>query len=197
MKKLFLSSMLLCLCLFLATTKLWATEENRIVHFTIFLHNGTVLDLDSREKRLNIERSAFDIITYEKDGDTFREVTKMTWPQITRDIYSIDLINTNRSTYSKAKLLLTLQDDTQRVIRYGSLYYTDGALVEKFYFSEYNRVAGRWTDMRVPIESVKKLVLGTTQLMVNPKTGTLYPPDYRYDPYTGTPLAESAREGMK
>jgi hypothetical protein len=46
--------------------------------------------------------------------------------------------------------------------------------------------------MSIPVERVRKLVLGTTRLMVNPTTGTLYPPDYRYDPYTGTPLAETA-----
>jgi hypothetical protein len=28
--------------------------------------------------------------------------------------------------------------------------------------------------------------------MINTKTGTLYPPDYRYDPHTGDPLAETA-----
>jgi hypothetical protein len=64
--------------------------------------------------------------------------------------------------------------------------------MDTLYYSEYNRVADRWTDASIPIERVKKLVLGTTQLMINTKTGTLYPPDYRYDPHTGDPLAETA-----
>ena len=64
--------------------------------------------------------------------------------------------------------------------------------MDTLYYSEYNRVAGRWAEMSIPIERVKKLVLGTTQLMINTKTGTLYPPDYRYDPHTGDPLVETA-----
>jgi hypothetical protein len=51
-------------------------------------------------------------------------------------------------------------------------------------------VADRWTDASIPIERIKKLVFGTTQFMINPKTGTLYPPDYRYDPHTGDPLSD-------
>jgi hypothetical protein len=43
-------------------------------------------------------------------------------------------------------------------------------------------------------ERAKKVVLGATRLMVNPDNGTLYPSDYRFDPYTGTSLAESAIE---
>lgn len=43
-------------------------------------------------------------------------------------------------------------------------------------------------------ERAKKMVLVTTRLMVNPDNGTLYRPDYRFDPYTGTPLAQSAIE---
>jgi hypothetical protein len=57
----------LLLCLFLPSGRLWAAQESRIVHFTIFLKNNTVLNLDSRKKRLDIERVAFDIITYKKD----------------------------------------------------------------------------------------------------------------------------------
>jgi hypothetical protein len=171
-------------------------QENRIVHFTMFLKNDAVVRLDSREKRLNIEKSAFDIIVYEKTGDRFRKVRKMQWPEITRSIYAIDLVNANRSTYSKAKLLITRQDGTQEVFQYGSLYRPEGDLVNAFFYSEYNRVAGRWTRQRVPLESVEKLVFGSNRLMVNPETGDLYPPDYRYDPHTGTPLAESAlKEG--
>jgi len=186
---------LLCyifLCLFFSTGLLWAAQESRIVHFTIFLKDNTALRLDSRNKRVNIERSAFDIIEYKKEGRSFQEVKKIEWPEVTRNIYSIDFINSNRLVYSKNKLLLTKQDNTQKVIPYGSLHYPDGTLMDTLYYSEYNRVADRWTDASIPIERVKKLVLGTTQLMINTKTGTLYPPDYRYDPHTGDPLTETA-----
>ena len=88
---------------------------------------------------------------------------------------------------------MTRQDDTQRVIKYGSLYHhNDGTLIDGIYFSEYNRIAGRWTDRKIPIAMVKKVVLGTTRLKINSATGTLYPSDYRYDPHTGEPLQESA-----
>jgi hypothetical protein len=180
------------LFIFLSTGSLLAEQENRIVHYTIFLKDNTVLRLDSRNKRVNIERSAFDIIEYKKEGRSFKEVKKIEWPEITRSIYSIDLINSDRLVYSKNKLLLTKQDNTQKVIPYGSLLYPGGTLADTLYYSEYNRVAGRWTDASIPIERVKKLVLGTTQLMINTKTGALYPPDYRYDPHTGDPLVETA-----
>ena len=182
----------LLLCLVLAPGRPWAAEEGRIVHFTLFLKNGAVIHMDSRQKRLNIESSAFDIALYEKNGETFRDVRTLEWPEITRQIYAIEFINTNRAVYTKSKLLLTRQDDSQTVVPYGSLYYTDGTPLDTFHYSEYNRIAGRWTRASVPLELVKKVVLGTTRLMVNPKTGALYPPDYRYDPYSGTPLAESA-----
>ena len=88
----------------------------------------------------------------------------------------------NRTLLSKAKLLLTKQDDTQSVIEYGSLEYRkDGTPVDSLYYSEYNRIAGRWTDTELPIEMVKKIILGTTQLKMNSKTGTLHEqaPAYR------------------
>jgi hypothetical protein len=190
MKERFLGYILLFI--FLSTGSLLAEQGSRIVHFTIFLKDNTVLRLDSRNMRVNIERSAFDIIEYKKEGRSFQEVKKIEWPEVTRNIYSIDFINSNRLVYSKNKLLLTKQDNTQKVIPYGSLHYPDGTLMDTLYFSEYNRVADRWTDASIPIERVKKLVLGTTQLMINTKSGTLYPPDYRYDPHTGDPLAETA-----
>ncbi len=190
MRKPFVWCMLLGL--FLTAGPLWAAQESRIVHFTIFLKDDAVISLDSRKKRLNIERSAFDIIAYEKEGYSFRQVSQVEWPEIIRNIYSIDFINPNHAVHSKTKLLLTRQDDTQMVIRYGSLRYTDGDPVGELHYSEYNRVAGRWTEASIPIERIKKLVLGTTRLMINTATGTLYPPDYRYDPHTGAPLAESA-----
>lgn len=182
----------LLLCLFLSTGLLWAAQQGRIVHFTIFLKDNTVISLDSRKKRLDIERSAFDIIEYNKDGRSFQEVKKIEWPEITRNIYSIDLINSNRLIQSKNKMLLTKQDNTQRVLRFGSLCRADGTPVNNLYYSEYNRVANRWTDVNIPVGRIKKLVFGTTQLMINTKTGTLYPPDYRYDPHTGDPLVETA-----
>lgn len=188
MKERFLGYILLFL--FISTGKLWAAQESRIVHFTIFLKDKTVLRLDSRNKRVNIERSAFDIIEYNKEGHSFQEMRRIEWPEITRNIYSIDFINSNRLVYSKNKLLLTKQDNTQKVIPYGSLHYTDGTLMDTLYYSAYNRVADRWTDASIPIERIKKLVFGTTQLMINTKTGTLYPPDYRYDPHTGDPLPD-------
>jgi hypothetical protein len=190
MKERFLGYILLFI--FLSTGGLLAAQESKIAHLTIFLRDNTVMHLDSRNKRVNIERSAFDIIEYKKEGRSFKEVKKIDWSEITRNIYSIDLINSNRLVYSKNKLLLTKQDNTQKVIPYGSLHYPDGTLVDTLYYSEYNRVADRWTDASIPIERVKKLVLGTTQLMINTKTGTIYPPDYRYDPHTGDPLAETA-----
>ena len=190
MKERFLGYILLFI--FLSTGSLLAAQESRIVHFTIFLRDNTVLHMDSRNKRVNIERSAFDIIEYKKEGRSFQEMRKIEWPEVTRNIYSIDFINSNRLVYSKNKLLLTKQDNTQKVIPYGSLHNPDGTLLDTLYYSEYNRVADRWTDASIPIERVKKLVLGTTQLMINTKTGTLYPPDYRYDPHTGDPLAETA-----
>jgi hypothetical protein len=180
------------LCFFLSNGSLLAAQESRIVHFTIFLRDNTVLHMDSRNKRVNIERSAFDIIEYKKEGRSFQETRKIEWPDVTRNIYSIDFINSNRLVYSKNKLLLTKQDNTQRVIPYGSLHNPDGTLMDTLYYSAYNRVADRWAEMSIPIERVKKLVLGTTQLMINTKTGTLYPPDYRYDPHTGDPLVETA-----
>jgi hypothetical protein len=190
MKERFLGYILLFI--FLSTGSLLAEQGSRIVHFTIFLKDNKVLRLDSRNMRVNIQRSAFDIIEYKKEGRSFQEVKKIEWPEVTRNIYSIDFINSNRLVYSKNKLLLTKQDNTQKVIPYGSLQYPDGTLMDTLYFSEYNRVADRWTDASIPIERVKKLVLGTTQLMINTKSGTLYPPDYRYDPHTGDPLAETA-----
>jgi hypothetical protein len=180
------------LFIFLSTGSLLAEQENRIVHYTIFLKDNTVLRLDSRNKRVNIERSAFDIIEYKKEGRSFQEMRKIEWPEVTRNIYSIDLINSNRLVYSKNKLLLTKQDNTQKVIPYGSLHYPDGTLMDTLYYSEYNKVADRWTDASIPIGRIKKLTFGTTRLMINTKTGTLYPPDYRYDPHTGDPLAETA-----
>ena len=59
--------------------------------------------MDSKLRRLNIDRSAFDIIVYKKDGDSFRQVNRLEWPEIARTIYSIDLINSNFATYSKAQ----------------------------------------------------------------------------------------------
>jgi len=64
--------------------------------------------------------------------------------------------------------------------------------LDGFHFSEYNRIADQWTDRKIPIELVKKVVLGTTRLKINSSTGTLYPPDYRYDPHTGERLQDSA-----
>lgn len=171
----------------------WAVENGGIVDFTLILRDDTVVRLDSKSRSLNIQRSAFNIVSYSREGDAFRQESRLEWPEITRTIYSIHLVNPNRMSYSKAKLLLTRQDDTQRVIKYGSLYHhNDGTLIDGIYFSEYNRIAGRWTDRKIPIAMVKKVVLGTTRLKINSATGTLYPPDYRYDPHTGEPLQESA-----
>ena len=61
MKKLIVCYLLLCIVL--ASSRLWAAQENKIVHLTIFLRDDVVLSLDNRKKRLDIERSAFDIIT--------------------------------------------------------------------------------------------------------------------------------------
>ena len=182
----------LILGIVLTSSGLWAAQENKLVHLTIFLRDDVVISFDNRNRRLDIERSAFDIITYEKVGLKFRQVSKMEWPEIARSIYSIDLINYNISVYSKAKLLLNKQDGTQVDIRYGSLHYKDGSPVDKVYYSEFNRIADRWTLSKIPIERVKKLVLGTTQLMINTSNGKLYPPDYRYDPHTGNPLVKTA-----
>lgn len=81
---------------------------------------------------------------------------------------------------------------TQVVIRYGWLHYTDGSPVDSIYYSEFNRIADRWRLSKIFIERIKKLVLGTTQLMINTSNGKLYPPDYRYDPHTGNPLVKTA-----
>jgi len=35
--------------------------------------------LDGRKKRLDIKRSAFDIIEYKKEGRSFQEVKKIEW----------------------------------------------------------------------------------------------------------------------
>ena len=182
----------LILGIVLTSSRLWAAPQNEIVHLTIFLRDDVVISFDNRNRRLDIARSAFDIITYEKVGLNFRQVSKMEWPEITRSIYSIDLINYNISVYSKAKLLLNKQDGTQVVIRYGSLHYKDGSPVDNVYYSEFNKIADRWTSSTIPIERIKKLVFGTTQLMINTGNGKLYPPDYRYDPYTGNPLVRTA-----
>ena len=180
-------------CLLLSQVQPSAADSYGIVHFTLFLRSNTVVRLDSKMRALNIERSAFNIVSYQKNGDSFGQERRLEWPEITSTIYSIDLVNPNRMAYSKAKLLLTRQDGTQFVIKYGSLYHAkDGTLLDEFYFSEYNRIAGQWADRKIPIETVKKVVLGTTRLKINPVTGTLYPPDYRYDPRTGEALVESA-----
>jgi hypothetical protein len=181
-------------CLFLGAGWLCAAQKARIVHFTIFLKDDSVVTLDRRRKRLDIQRSAFDIIIYEKEGDTFRQVGRMDWPKITRNIYSIDLTNSYRMVYTKSKLLLRKHDGTQKLINNGSLHHADGEPVKNLLYTEYNRIAGRWTEASIPIENIKKIVLGTTQLMINTKSGALYPPDYRYDPYTGSALVESALE---
>jgi len=85
----------------------------------------------------------------------------------------IDFINSNRLVYSKNKLLLTKQDNTQKVIPYGSLHYPDGTLRDTQYYSKCNRVADRWTDASIPIGKIKKLIFGTTQLMINTTTGMI------------------------
>lgn len=188
-KSIFVGLMLLGLLL-LTSGRLCAAAGGRIVDFTLFLKDDTVIRAGSRNMRLDIERTAFDIITYEKQDQAFQQSNRLSWPDITRDVYAIELINPNRSVYSKAKLLITRQDDTQTVIKYGSLHYTNGALLDNFHINEYNRVAGRWTEINIPVERVRKVVFGTTRLMINPQTGRLYPPDYRYDPRTGTPLIE-------
>ena len=180
------------MCIVLTSSQLWAAQENQIVHLTVFLREDVVISFESRRKRLDIDKSAFDIITYEKVGLKFRQVSKMEWPEITRSIYSIDFINYNLSVYSKAKLLLNKQDGTQVVIRYGSLHYTDGSPVDSIYYSEFNRIADRWTLSKIPVERIKKLVFRTNQLMINTSNGKLYPPDYRYDPHTGNPLVKTA-----
>jgi hypothetical protein len=184
------------LCIFtylLLSGQTVAAKYSRIVDFTLILRDDTVVRLDSKSRTLNIQRSAFNIVSYSKKGDQFRQVGRLEWPEIAGTIYSIDLVNSKRMSYSKAKLLLTRQNDSQSVIQFGSLYHhKDGTLLDGIHFSEYNRIAGRWTDRKIPIAMVKKVVLGTTRLKVNSSTGTLYPPDYRYDPYTGEPLQESA-----
>ena len=182
----------LLLYIVLTSSQLWAAQENKIDHLTIYLRDDFVISFDSRKKRLDIEKSAFDIITYEKVGLNFRQVSKMEWSEITRSIYSIDLINDKLSVYSKSKLLLNKQDGTQVVIRYGSLHYTDGSPVDSIYYRQHNRIADRWTQSKISIERIKKLVLGTSRLMINTSNGKLYPPDYRFDPYTGKPLVETA-----
>jgi hypothetical protein len=170
-----------------------AAEYGEIVDFTLILRDDTVVRLDSKSRTLNIQRSAFDIVSYGKQDDSFRQVGLLEWPEITRSIYSIDLVNSKRLSYSKAKLLLTRQDGSQLVIRFGSLHHhEEGTLLDGIHFSEYNRIAGQRTDRKIPMSMVKKVVLGTTRLKINSSTGTLYPPDYRYDPYTGEALQDSA-----
>jgi hypothetical protein len=53
----------LALALLFTSAPAWALKAAGIVNFTIFLRNDIVLNLDSRKKRLDIERSAFDIIS--------------------------------------------------------------------------------------------------------------------------------------
>jgi hypothetical protein len=171
-----------------------AAEKVRFVDFTLFLRDDTVLSLGSKDRRLAGSESAFDIVIYEKDGESFKETRRIEWPKIAREIYSIDLINANLFVYDRARLLLTGQDGAREVVEHGSLRRTDGGPLKDFYFNQFNRIASRWTRRSVPIERVKKVVLGTTRLMVNTDNGTLYPPDYRFDPYTGAPLTESAIE---
>jgi len=101
----------------------WASGNGRIVDFTLILRDDTVVRLDSKSRTLNIQRSAFNVISYSKKNDSFRQVGLLEWPEITRTIYSIDLVNSKRMSYSKAKLLLTRQDDSQSVIQFGSLYH--------------------------------------------------------------------------
>lgn len=186
----------LVLCMFtyfLFSGQTWAARNGGIVDFTLILRDDTVVRLDSRSRTLNIQRSAFKIVSYNKENDSFREVDRLDWPEITRTIYSIDLINSKRMSYSNAKLLLTRQDDSQFVIQFGSLYHhKDSKLLDGIHFSEYNRIADQWIDRKIPISLIKKVVLGTTRLKINSSTGTLYPPDYRYDPHTGERLQESA-----
>jgi len=171
----------------------WAVDGSGIVDFTLILRDDTVVRLDSKSRLLNIQKSAFDVVSYSENDGSFKQVDRLEWPEITRTIYSIDLVNSKRMSYSKAKLLLTGQDGSQSVIQFGSLYhYKDGTLLDGFHFSEYNRIADQWTDRKIPIELVKKVVLGTTRLKINSSTGTLYPPDYRYDPHTGERLQDSA-----
>jgi hypothetical protein len=156
------------------------------------MRGNSALQADSRKLRLDIERTAFDIIVYEKQGEKLRMVNRMKWPEIAHTIYSIELLNPNRIIYYKDKLLLTMQDGTQSVIEYGSLYYADkDTALDRFFLSEYNRIAARWTQITIPVERVRKVVFGTTRLTINPETGTLFPPDYRFDPYTGAPLMDS------
>jgi len=170
-----------------------AVEGGMIVDFTLILRNDTVVRLDSKSRTLNIQRSAFSVVSYIQKGDSFRQVDRLEWPEITRTIYSIDLVNSKRMSHSKVKLLLTRQDDSQSVIKFGSLYHHNGGqLLDGIHFSEYNRIADQWVDRKIPIALIKKVVLGTTRLKINSSTGTLYPPDYRYDPHTGEPLQESA-----
>jgi hypothetical protein len=178
---------------FLLSGHTWATEGGGIVDFTLILRNETVVRLDSKSRTLNIQRSAFNVVSYVKEDDSFRQVDQLEWPEITRTIYSIDIVNSKRMSYSKAKLLITKHNDSQSVIKYGSLYHhKDGQLLDGIHFSEYNRIADQWVDRKVPIALIKKVILGTTRLKINSSTGILYPPDYRYDPHTGELLQESA-----
>jgi hypothetical protein len=180
--------------LLLSSVRPGAAEDIRLVNFTLFLRDDTVLSLGGKDRRLAGGESAFDIVVYEKDGESFKETRRIEWPKIAREVYAIDLINANLLVYDRAKLLLTGQDGTREVIAHGSLRRTDGGPLKDLYFSQFNRIADRWTRRSIPIERVKKVVLGATRLMVNTDNGTLYPPDYRFDPYTGAPLAESAIE---
>ena len=190
MKKYLMLSMFTCLLL---SGQNWAAEDGGIVDFTLILRNDTVVRLDSKSRTLNIQRSAFNVVSYIKEENSFRQVDRLEWPEITRTIYSIDLVNSKRMYYSKAKLLLTRQDNSQSVIKSGSLYHHKGGqLLDAIHFSEYNRIADQWVDRKIPIALIKKVVLGTTRLKINSSTGTLYPPDYRYDPHTGELLQESA-----
>ena len=64
-------------------------------------------------------------------------------------------------------------------------------LWNSFFLSEYNKIVARWTEITIPVERVRKVVFGTTRLKINSETGTQFPPDYRFDPYTGVPLVDS------
>jgi hypothetical protein len=120
---------------------------------------------------------------YEKEGEG---AWKAEWPGLTEDLYSIEFINPNlkEGSYHMGRLLVTTQHGEQMDVK--AVMMSDC-----FYYRTYDQASKKWkTPKGVFWCDVKEIVFGSTQLMVNPTNGRRYPPDFKLDPYDGTPLVD-------
>lgn len=168
-----------------------ANDSERLLYLTVYLRDGEVIsfDHDSWDKRRY--NGAFGLISYEQLKLWKEKQWIVEWPTITGLVYSIDLINTNLERYDRDKIIVTGQNGEQAAVTWGGFSYGDPGgtcCPEYFIYQEYNELIKKWVDIHIPIKHIKRIVLGTTHLMVNPNNCRKFPPDYKFDPADGTPL---------